>query len=150
MGDEEDGDGPEYGPQGRRGELLEVLGDVGCIALQLACCRGVDVLQAPAGNHGVVAGDEEAGEDAEQADESREQAAEGQPVGSQSALGQLGIVVEGGVGIDAAGVGSAVATNDELAEHAGNAQQEHAAQIDEDEGCAAVLARHVGESPYVA
>ncbi len=40
--------------------------------------------------------------------------------------------------------------HDKLCHHAGDAQQQDADGIDEDEGCTTILAGHVGETPYVA
>ena len=65
MGDEEDGNGPENRPQGRRGEVLEVAAHEVGIAFQVTCGRGVDVLQAPTTHYRVVTGDEETRGDAQ-------------------------------------------------------------------------------------
>ena len=43
-----------------------------------------------------------------------------------------------------------MASDDELAHHAGDAQQQHARQIDDDESRTTILARHIRETPHIA
>ena len=92
---------------------------------------GVKVLQAPSGHDGVETEDDGGGEDAEVADES-----------PRASAGELVV--------GTCGIGVGVAADDELGNHAGDAKQEDAAQIDEDEGCSSVLSCHIGETPDVS
>ena len=144
MGDEEDGNGPEDRTQRRRRELSEIGGHVVGIAFQLPSCRGIDVLQTPTADNSVVAGDKEAGGNAEKADELREEQA---PATRCFAVSSRGL---GHLCINTTGVSCTMTTDDELTQHAGNAKQQHAAQVDKDEGSTTVLAGHIGESPYIA
>jgi hypothetical protein len=125
-----DDNGPEDGLHGVGGELFEVVGHEVSVAVQLAHDGSIDILQAPAGDHRVIAGDKETGDNAEQSH-----------VLPRRAVGQLAI--------GASRVRRPMAPDDKLADHAGDAQQQDTADIDKDESGTAVLPRHVGETPYI-
>ena len=131
MGDEKDGDRPEDRPHGITRKLVEIPGHKVGIALQFAHHRSVDVLQAPARNHGIVARDDKPGEHTHVA----------HPLPRTSTRK---------FGVGPSGIGGSVAAYDELTHHAGDAQKQDASQIDDDEGRTSVLPHHIRETPHVA
>ena len=101
------------------------------IAGELAEERGIDILQAPARHHGIIAHDKKTGGDSQETH-------------------ILPGVAAGEQGVGTVGVGRTVTADDKLGEHTGDAQHKHTEDIDQNEGCAAILARHIGKSPHIA
>ena len=52
--------------------------------------------------------------------------------------------------VGAIGVGGTVTANDKFGNHTGNAQQQHASHINNDECGTTILTGHVRETPYIA
>lgn len=121
----------EHGPQGIGLEGREIVSDVLRVAMQTTRERGVDVLQTPAGDHGIIARDEETRQHAQAAYEHPAAPA------AQTAVGPRR-------------VGARAAAYDELADHAGKSQHNDAGNVAHNEGGAAVLTRNVGKTPHVA
>ena len=92
--------------------------------------RCIDILQAPAGDYGIIAHD----------DETRENTEIAHPLPCRS-VRQFGI--------GTCRIGLRPASDDKFANHAGNAQQQYASYIDQDEDGTAILACHIGETPHV-
>ena len=127
----EDDHRPCHRSDGVGAERREILPEVFRVALQLTGERCPDILQAPAADDSIIAGNEKSRQHTHVTDDS--------PGG---ASGQFTI--------SPGGVGLSVAANDEFADHAGDAQHQHTAHIDDDKHGTAVLASHIGEAPHVA
>ena len=93
--------------------------------------RSQAVLKTPAGDNRIVTGDEEARKDSKVT----------HPLPGCS-VGQLRV--------GTCGVRGCVAADDELADHARQAQKQDTTDINQDEGRTAILPCHIGETPHVA
>lgn len=130
MGGGKDGYGPQDGTQRGGGEVGEVTRYVCRVAIEFAHKRGEDILEAPSRHYGVITRDEETGEHAHIADKAPGAAAGDARIGTGC-------------------VGSTVSADYELAEYAGQAKQEDADNIDDDERGTTVLTCHIRESPHI-
>ena len=130
MRDGDDGDGPEYRANGISRKVMKILCHLLGRTVQFAHYRGIDVLQAPSRHHGIISRDEKSRDDTHQSHEF-----------PCRAVGQFAV--------SARRIGCSMAADDELADHTGDAEQ-HATNINQDECRAAVLSRHIWETPHVA
>lgn len=112
-------------------ERIEIAGEKLRCAIKLANGRGEDVLKAPAGNNGIVACYDKAGENSEIAYKHPGRAVRQLAVGARC-------------------IRSRVAADNKLVEHARNAQNEHTHYVYYYECSSAVLSGHIGETPNVA
>ena len=131
MGDEKENHRPYNGFERMRRESGEILLHIIGIAAERPHYGAIDILQAPPRDDSVVARDEIAGDHTQVSD-----------------VFPCAAIREPMVG--PGGIGGTVAPDDELAHHAGDAEHQHAENIDEDECRPAVLASHVGEAPHIA
>ena len=92
---------------------------------------GIEILQTPACHHGIEAKDNHGGDDTHQA------------YGSPS-------LVLTQITISPRCIGSRMATNDKLAHHARQTQQDDAHQVDKDEGSTSILTCHIRKAPYIS
>ena len=131
MTNQEDGDRPQHRTNGVGTKLLEVIGNKLRVAMQLAHYRGIDILQAPARNDGIIARDEESRNDLQVT----------YPFPCR-AIGHLGI--------GTCRIGGTMPAYDKLGHHTGDAQYTYTQHINQDKDGTAVLSRHIGEAPYVS
>src|SRR5690606_30571603 len=90
----------------------------------------LEILQRPAGDHRVIAEQQHRGGDAEPADDTPEALAAGDLIGRH-------------------GVALRVPADRQFGDHEGQADEGDAENVDDQEGAAAVVARHIGEAPDV-
>ena len=125
--DAEEKERPHHGVDGMVGEIGKILPDIVGIALQVSGNGRKNILKCPTGHHAIEAHDNETREDAHIADY----------LPRPTTIGARGILLS-------------MAPHDKLAEHGRQSEHQHTAQIDQQEGCTAVHARLVWETPDIA
>ena len=113
------------------GETGKILFEIVGIATEMTHERGIDILQAPTRDHSIIARDEKTREHTE-------------------ITHILPCTATRDSAVCPCRVGLRMATNNKLIDYAGQAQQHHAEDIEEDEGSATVFASHIRETPDVA
>ena len=112
-------------------EQFEIAGEIFGAAMQMTHGRGIDVMEAPAGDYGIEARHDDARKHAGVADQ--------RPWRLAGKLAEC-----------SGGIALRTASDDELADDARHTEQENAEDVDKDKHCTAVLSRHIGETPHVA
>ena len=131
MGKQDEAHRPQSRTNRIGGEGLEVGLHILRVSMNATHDAGIQILQAPSSHHSIEAQDNHGGDDTHQSH------------GSPSLMLTQ-------VAIGTCRIGSRMATNDKLAHHARQTQQDDAHQVDEDEGGTSILTCHIRKAPYIS